>query len=77
MTASEIRENDLDGLSAAKPPAAVRDDTRAVRTVLVPDEGYEGIAYNEVRVRQVVPRRMVPAARLRTGPVATHRRNRR
>lgn len=47
MSAADLHENDLDSLPTVEPPAAVRNDTRAVRTVLVPDPGYDGIAYTK------------------------------
>ena len=49
MTASEHAENDLDSLPTVEPPAAVRNDTRAVRTVIVTDPGYEGIAHTKCK----------------------------
>ncbi len=48
MSATDLHENDLDNLPPVEPqPATVRNDTSAVRTVLVPDEGYEGIPYTK------------------------------
>ena len=39
--ASELSDNDLDSLPTVEPPAAVRNDARAVWTVIVPDPGYD------------------------------------
>ena len=49
MSASDPHENDLDSLPTVEPPAAVRNDARAVRTVIVPDPGYDGIAHTKCR----------------------------
>ena len=50
MSATDRHKNDLDNLTATEPqPAAVRNDARAVRTVIVPDPGYEGIPYTKCK----------------------------
>ena len=50
MTTSNLSENDLDSLpSMEPPPAAVRNNPSAVRTVIAPDPGYDGIAYTKCR----------------------------
>ena len=50
MTAPSADENDLDSLTPIEPqPTAVRDSPRAVRTVTVPDPGYEPIPYTKCR----------------------------
>ena len=45
----DLHKNDLDSLPTMEPPAAVRNDARAVRTVIVPDPGYDGIAHTKCR----------------------------
>lgn len=50
MTTSNLPENDLDSLPSVEPqPAAVRNHALAVRTVIVPDPGYDGVAYTKCR----------------------------
>lgn len=50
MTTSKLSENHLDSLpSVEPPPAAVRNNPSAVRTVIAPDPGYDGIAYTKCR----------------------------
>ena len=49
-TTSNLSENNLDSLpSVEPPPPAVRNNGSAVRTVIAPDPGYDGIAYTKCR----------------------------